>query len=168
MKKSMYPVKCWLILKRVGSNHLPMDTRQTDLSLIGSSIQARRKLIYHKIESKLLGLVALLSMCQRQINIEQNQNALNLRHIRIHKQKLMFNNVGIMLFQTEMDYGSLMCWATNSVGRQEKPCVYHLIPAGRPEPVSNCTVLNQTYSTLHVACKAGFDGGLPQSFSMQV
>ena len=67
-----------------------------------------------------------------------------------------------------MDYGSLMCWATNSVGRQEKPCVYHLIPAGRPEPVSNCTVLNQTYSTLHVACKAGFDGGLPQSFSMQV
>ena len=67
-----------------------------------------------------------------------------------------------------MDYGSLMCWATNAVGRQEKPCVYHLIPAGRPEPVSNCTVLNQTYSTLHVACKAGFDGGLPQSFSMQV
>ena len=163
MKKSMYRVKCWLILKRVGSNHLPMDTRQTDLSLIGSSIQARRRLIYPKIESKLQGLVALLSMCQRQNNIEKNKNAL-----RIHEQKLMFNNVVITLFQTEMDYGSLMCWATNSVGRQEKPCVYHLIPAGRPEPVSNCTVLNQTYSTLHVACKAGFDGGLPQSFSMQV
>ena len=65
MKKSMYRVKCWLILKRVGSNHLPMDTRQTDLSLIGSSIQARRRLIYPKIESKLLVLVALLSMCQK-------------------------------------------------------------------------------------------------------
>ena len=67
-----------------------------------------------------------------------------------------------------MDYGSLMCWATNTIGRQEQPCVFHLIPAGRPDPVTNCTVLNQTYSTLHVQCKPGFDGGLPQSFSMQV
>ena len=33
--------------------------------------------------------------------------------------------------RTEMDYGNVMCWATNSVGRQEKPCVFHIIPAGK-------------------------------------
>jgi len=70
--------------------------------------------------------------------------------------------------KTEMDCGSLVCWATNAIGRQESPCVFHLIPAGRPDPVTNCTVLNQTYSTLHVSCQPGFDGGLPQAFSMQV
>lgn len=70
--------------------------------------------------------------------------------------------------QTEMDYGSLMCWATNSIGRMEEPCIFHLIPAGRPDPVHNCSVVNQTYSTLHVECLKGFDGGLPQDFTMEV
>ena len=67
-----------------------------------------------------------------------------------------------------MDYGSLMCWATNSIGRMEEPCIFHLIPAGRPDPVLNCSVVNQTYSTLHVVCLKGFDGGLPQDFTMEV
>ena len=61
-----------------------------------------------------------------------------------------------------------MCWATNSIGRMDEPCIFHLIPAGRPDPVSNCTVINQTYSTLHVVCQRGFDGGLPQDFTMEV
>ena len=67
-----------------------------------------------------------------------------------------------------MDYGSLMCWATNAIGRMDEPCIFHLIPAGRPDPVHNCTVVNQTYSTLHVVCLRGFDGGLPQGFTMEV
>ena len=61
-----------------------------------------------------------------------------------------------------MDYGSLMCFATNSIGRQSEPCIFHLIPAGKPDPVHNCTVRNQTISTLYVTCGKGFDGGLPQ------
>ena len=67
-----------------------------------------------------------------------------------------------------MDYGTLMCWATNSIGRMERPCVFHVIPAGKPDPVHNCTVRNQTYSTLHVTCGSGFDGGLQQGFIMAV
>ena len=34
-----------------------------------------------------------------------------------------------------MDYGSLMCWASNAIGRMSDPCIFHLIPAGRPDPV---------------------------------
>ncbi|KAA0195760.1 hypothetical protein HAZT_HAZT011755 [Hyalella azteca] len=31
---------------------------------------------------------------------------------------------------TELDYGTLLCWGSNAVGKQRKPCVYHVFPAG--------------------------------------
>ncbi len=52
--------------------------------------------------------------------------------------------------RTELDYGSLLCWATNSVGRQRDPCVFHLVPAGAPDPVRNCSFGNQTTTSLQV------------------
>lgn len=33
---------------------------------------------------------------------------------------------------TELDYGSLLCLGRNDQGTQQTPCVYHVIPAGRP------------------------------------
>ena len=29
-----------------------------------------------------------------------------------------------------MDYGSVLCSASNSVGSQAQPCVFHIVPAG--------------------------------------
>lgn len=31
---------------------------------------------------------------------------------------------------SDLDYGTLICWADNSIGRQLEPCVFHLVPAG--------------------------------------
>ena len=32
---------------------------------------------------------------------------------------------------TELDYGTLLCWAQNDIGEQNVPCVFHIVPAGK-------------------------------------
>nr|XP_053630947.1 nephrin-like [Cherax quadricarinatus] len=70
--------------------------------------------------------------------------------------------------RTHQDYGTLQCWAQNVVGRMTEPCLFHVVPAGRPERPVGCSVVNKTYDSLVVACKPGFDGGLQQSFVAKV
>lgn len=40
--------------------------------------------------------------------------------------------------------------------------------AGVPDPPHNCSITNRSQSWVHVSCKAGFDGGLPQQFTAEV
>ncbi|XP_057370740.1 nephrin-like [Daphnia carinata] len=65
-----------------------------------------------------------------------------------------------------LDYGTLLCFATNAAGTQNEPCVFHILTAGPPEPVFNCTVSNHSSDAILIACQAGFHGGLPQNFSL--
>ncbi|XP_063921231.1 hemicentin-2-like isoform X7 [Zophobas morio] len=69
---------------------------------------------------------------------------------------------------TELDYGTLLCWGRNEIGMQKEPCIFYINPAGKPDALSNCTILNQTAESLHVECTEGFDGGLQQEFIMEV
>ncbi|XP_071523294.1 protein turtle homolog B-like isoform X2 [Panulirus ornatus] len=69
---------------------------------------------------------------------------------------------------TELDYGTLLCWAHNVIGQQTRPCLFHIVPAGKPDPPANCSVHNQTSTGFSVACQAGFDGGLRQVFLLRV
>lgn len=66
--------------------------------------------------------------------------------------------------QSENDYGTVLCWGINSIGMQTEPCVFQVVPAGKPEPLTNCSVVNQTQSSFQVACMEGYDGGFPQDF----
>ncbi|KAF2367275.1 CD80-like immunoglobulin C2-set [Trinorchestia longiramus] len=76
---------------------------------------------------------------------------------------------GVMFVaRAQQDYGSLQCWAQNTVGKMEKPCLFHVVPAGRPDSPMNCSVINKTYDSLVVTCIGGFDGGLKQSFVARV
>ncbi|KAM7315880.1 nephrin [Ixodes scapularis] len=70
--------------------------------------------------------------------------------------------------RSRADYGSLLCWGKNSVGLQLKPCVFSIQAAGPPEPLSNCNVLNATADSLQIACDSGYDGGLEQTFHLEV
>ncbi|XP_040152153.1 neural cell adhesion molecule 1 isoform X2 [Anopheles arabiensis] len=69
---------------------------------------------------------------------------------------------------TELDYGTLLCSATNKIGKQRQPCVFHIIAAGRPDQVHNCTVANVSMTSLAVRCYEGFNGGLAQSFFLEL
>ncbi|XP_063921437.1 contactin-1 [Zophobas morio] len=69
---------------------------------------------------------------------------------------------------SDLDYGTLLCWGENEVGHQKVPCVFQVVIAGRPSQLQNCTVSNQTSDSLQVDCMEGFDGGLPQSFFMEI
>ncbi|KAK6638830.1 hypothetical protein RUM43_007099 [Polyplax serrata] len=69
---------------------------------------------------------------------------------------------------SDMDYGTLACWGYNSVGHQKVPCIFQVVAAGHPFPLINCTILNQTADSLHVECLENFDGGLPQTFLVEL
>lgn len=83
---------------------------------------------------------------------QQNQGGVSTLHFTVGAQ--------------EVD--SLACWATNDVGRQVEPCLFYIVPAFKPEPPRNCLLQNSTSGGLEVACTAGRDGGLQQSFVLEV
>lgn len=33
--------------------------------------------------------------------------------------------------RSPQDYGLLMCWASNTMGRQREPCTFRIVPAGK-------------------------------------
>ncbi|KAJ8726697.1 hypothetical protein PYW07_001395 [Mythimna separata] len=68
----------------------------------------------------------------------------------------------------DLDYGTLSCSASNEVGSQLTPCVFQMVAAGKPHAPRNCTLWNQTAESVEVSCVAGFDGGLPQRFLLEV
>lgn len=45
--------------------------------------------------------------------------------------------------------------------------IYQLL-LGRPFPLQNCSITNQSADSLQVDCIEGFDGGLPQSFMLEL
>ncbi|XP_067207979.1 neural cell adhesion molecule 2-like isoform X2 [Linepithema humile] len=82
---------------------------------------------------------------------------------------------------TEMDYGTVACWASNQVGKQRTPCLFQVIAAGRPYALHNCSATEMSApldmeelgtksgTGLVVRCLEGYDGGLPiYSYQLEV
>ncbi|GIY83888.1 ig-like domain-containing protein [Caerostris extrusa] len=70
--------------------------------------------------------------------------------------------------RSPQDYGLLMCWASNVIGRQREPCTFRIIPAGPPEEPKNCIIGNRTVHCIFLECEGGHDGGLQQLFQLEV
>lgn len=100
----------------------------------------------------------------------------NLREYQqFHGSRLNYTPV------TEMDYGTVACWASNQVGKQRTPCLFQVIAAGRPYPLHNCSATEMSApldmeelgaksgTGLVVRCLEGYDGGLPiYSYQLEV
>ncbi|XP_076656681.1 motor axon guidance molcule sidestep [Halictus rubicundus] len=67
----------------------------------------------------------------------------------------------------DTDFGTLACWASNSVGRQRTPCIFNVVPGKTPQPPLDCSLQNES-SSLQVNCVPGADGGSPQYFLLEV
>ncbi|KAL3256867.1 hypothetical protein MRX96_046567, partial [Rhipicephalus microplus] len=75
-------------------------------------------------------------------------------------QKLT-HSVALHTTLNEDDFGLLLCWATNEIGRQRKPCAFTVIKAGFTEPVRNCSQDNGTSNSASFECSHGvWDGGM--------
>nr|XP_027193818.1 M-phase inducer phosphatase-like [Dermatophagoides pteronyssinus] len=84
-----------------------------------------------------------------------------------------FTNIGLRSLAkyrttTINDYGRIYCRANNSIGRQDKPCIFHIIKAEAPSHPHNCSLVNKTAHSLTVECSSGYSGGLEQTFFLQV
>nr|XP_029724977.1 neural cell adhesion molecule 1-B-like [Aedes albopictus] len=89
----------------------------------------------------------------------------------INKERFVKNGSLSILSYTpvsDQDYGTLTCWGQNEVGIQQWPCFFQVVLAGLPSTVKNCSINNQTQSSVEVQCLAGYDGGLPQIFMLEL
>ncbi|XP_066262553.1 nephrin-like isoform X2 [Euwallacea similis] len=68
----------------------------------------------------------------------------------------------------DLDYGTLLCYASNNIGNQRVPCVFHIIAAARPDQVHNCSINNISMTSLEIRCSEGFSGGIPQAFLLEL
>nr|XP_045590339.1 nephrin-like isoform X2 [Procambarus clarkii] len=68
---------------------------------------------------------------------------------------------------SDLDYGTLLCWATNAVGMQRTPCTFTVFPAGKPDVVTSCNVFNETEESVSVSCEPGYSGGVDQTFVIE-
>ena len=50
---------------------------------------------------------------------------------------MFFNNYKS---STDEGHGQVLCWASNNLGEQKSPCVFHVIPLGSPSPPKECKV----------------------------
>ncbi|XP_064466931.1 hemicentin-2-like [Ornithodoros turicata] len=56
--------------------------------------------------------------------------------------------------QFQSDFGTLLCSAQNVVGVQKEPCTFHVVQAGPPESLENCSVSNLTEKGFSVECRS--------------
>ncbi|XP_076336476.1 protein turtle homolog B-like [Tachypleus tridentatus] len=78
------------------------------------------------------------------------------------------SSVALFSPQSEVEYGTLLCWAKNKIGEQKYPCNFTVTPGAPPEAPRNCLLVNQTIETFIVRCSPGKAQGLSQHFQLEV
>ena len=69
---------------------------------------------------------------------------------------------------TETGAGQVLCWASNSVGEQEDPCVFRVVPLGAPRTPQKCKVVEKTQTSVLIGCREGIAASLDTTFVLEV
>lgn len=72
--------------------------------------------------------------------------------------------------KTKRHYAQFLCSASNSVGKQEKPCVISVFPSDLPEPVFGCFTDDVTKNSFSIHCQAPQASGSSsrQNYSLEL
>ena len=81
------------------------------------------------------------------------------------KSMMSFMNYAV---SEEGGEGEVLCWATNELGEQSEPCVFHVVPLGVPHTPHHCEVVENTETRVRVGCSPGYGGGEPQHFVLSL
>ena len=96
---------------------------------------------------------------------------INLKQTRRHK-KISTRNLQVYwppyynLLSHNFD-----CWLTPYTlytQNRQKLMIFSIKISGRPDQVHNCTITNISMTSMGVRCSEGFNGGLPQTFMVEV
>ncbi|GFX56493.1 ig-like domain-containing protein [Trichonephila clavipes] len=74
------------------------------------------------------------------------------RHYNVSFTSAGLRSVATYTPRSARDYGTLYCWGKNSVGEQQMPCIFTIIPLGPPETLQNCTSANVTMHSVTITC----------------
>ena len=85
---------------------------------------------------------------------------------QIPNAKSMMSFMNYAISEAGGTEGEVLCWATNEVGEQHEPCVFHVVPLGAPQPPSDCEVIEAGDTEVRVSCEAGYGGGEDQTFHL--
>lgn len=109
-----------------------MTIRNTNSLIFTDSPVCRsgQKVMYGAAKHEEVKVVCEVEADPRQLSFrwEFNSSSDNLQVLTFVAEGL--RSVATYIPRTEQDYGTLLCWAENSVGRQKDPCVYIVVPAG--------------------------------------
>lgn len=87
-----------------------------------------------------------------------NSAALSLNSYRVDEVKQYETNFtkSYVIFtpKTKRHYAQFLCSASNSFGKQDKPCVISVFPSDLPEPVFGCFTDDVTKSSFSIHCQA--------------
>ena len=59
------------------------------------------------------------------------------------ESKMSFNNYRP---SSDQESGQVLCWASNDLGEQSDPCIFHVVPLSTPQPPSECEVRKTIFS----------------------
>lgn len=120
--------------------------------------------------------------CEMDANPNQDlQYIWTLNGIELPNNQLMSSDQAAMRFEANRSqliytprrpehFGQFRCISISSLGSsdEEDVCVVNLVPAGVPDVLSNCTQFNLTQQSFTLSCLAGFNGGLEQSYHLEL